>query len=106
MIGVQLGKEATDNTVKQISNLAESNVIFTDYRESNRQGHATYLVTAFIVYSFLAIIAMITLFNVVNISMSVTARIKQYGAMQAVGMNGNQLTRMIAAEALYLLPSF
>ena len=31
--------------------------------------------------------------------MSVTARIKQYGTMRAVGMDGNQLTRMIAAEA-------
>ena len=51
-------------------------------------------------YSFLAIIALITLFNIINsISMSVTARIKQYGAMRAVGMDGNQLTRMIAAEA-------
>lgn len=31
--------------------------------------------------------------------MSVTARTKQYGAMRAVGMDGKQLTRMIAAEA-------
>ena len=54
----------------------------------------------FVVYSFLAIVAMITLFNIINsISMSVTARIKQYGAMRAVGMDGKQLTRMIAAEA-------
>lgn len=43
---------------------------------------------------------MITLFNTINsISTSVTARIKQYGAMQAVGMDGNQFTRMIAEEA-------
>ena len=100
MIGVQLGKDAADDTVKQISDLAESNVIFTDQRESNRQDRATYLASVFIVYSFLAIIAMITLFNIVNcISMSVTARTKQYGAMRAVGMDGDQLTQMIAAEA-------
>ena len=38
--------------------------------------------------------------NIVNsISMSVSARIKQYGAMRAVGMDGRQLTGMIAAEA-------
>lgn len=43
---------------------------------------------------------MITLFNTINsISTSVTARIKQYGAMRAVGMDGNQFTRMIAEEA-------
>ena len=75
-------------------------MIFTDHRERNSQDRATYLAFVFIVYSFLAIIAMITLFNIINsISMSVTARIKQYGAMRAVGMDGNQLTRMIAAEA-------
>ena len=78
MIGVQLDKDAADDTVKQISSLAENNVIFADQRESNRQDRATYLATVFIVYSFLGIIAMITLFNIVNcISMSETARIKQ-----------------------------
>ena len=101
MIGVQFGKDASDDTVKQISSLAESNVIFEDQRENNRQDRATYLASVFIVYSFLVIIAMITLFNMINsISMSVTARMKQYGAMRAVGMDAKQLTRMIAAEAL------
>ena len=53
-----------------------------------------------LVYGFLLIIAMISVLNIVNsISMSVSARIKQYGAMRAVGMNGKQLRRMIAAEA-------
>ncbi len=100
MIGVQLGKDASDDTVKQINSLAESNVIFEDQRENNRQDRATYLASVFIVYSFLVIIAMITLFNMINsISMSVTARMKQYGAMRAVGMDAKQLTRMIAAEA-------
>ena len=43
---------------------------------------------------------MITLFHTINsISISVVSRTKQYGAMRAVGMSGNQLTRMIAAEA-------
>lgn len=38
--------------------------------------------------------------NIVNsISMSVSARIKQYGAMWAVGMDSKQITKMIAAEA-------
>ncbi len=45
-------------------------------------------------------IGIITLFNIVNsISISVSARIRQYGAMRAVGMDHRQLTRMIAAEA-------
>lgn len=100
LIGVQLEKDATEETVQQISNLAENNVIFEDSRESNQQDHATYLATRFVMYSFLAIIAMITLFNIINsISMSVTARVKQYGSMRAVGMDGRQLSQMITAEA-------
>ena len=100
MIGIQLSSKATDETVKQINSLTESNVIFTDERQSNQRNANTYLAVKFLLYSFMAIIAMITLFNIVNsISMSVTARIKQYGAMRAVGMDGNQLTRMIGAEA-------
>lgn len=50
---------------------------------------------------FLAIIAMITVFNIMNsISMSVSARIKQYGTMRAIGMSISQVTKMITAEAV------
>ena len=43
---------------------------------------------------------MITVFNIINsISMSVTARMKQYGIMRAVGMDSRQVMRMIASEA-------
>ncbi len=100
MIGIQLSSKAADETVKQINSLTESNVIFEDQRRRNQEDANTYLAVKFLLYSFMAIIAMITLFNIINsISMSVTARIKQYGAMRAVGMDGEQLTRMIAAEA-------
>lgn len=100
MIGIQLSSKATDETVKQINSLAGSDVIFTDERQRNQENTNTWLAAKFLLYSFMAIIAMITLFNIINsISMSVTARIKQYGAMRAVGMDGEQLTRMIAAEA-------
>ena len=100
MIGIQLSRQATDETVKQINSLAGSDVIFTDERQRNQENTNTWLAAKFLLYSFMAIIAMITLFNIINsISMSVTARIKQYGAMRAVGMDGEQLTRMIAAEA-------
>lgn len=100
MIGIQLSSKAADETVKQINSLTESNVIFEDQRRRNRENANTYLAVKFLLYSFMAIIAMITLFNIINsISMSATARIKQYGAMRAVGMDGEQLIRMIAAEA-------
>lgn len=100
LIGIQLSDNASDETVQQISNLVDSDVIFTDLREGNQEDATTYLAAQFVLYCFLAIIAMITLFNMINsISMSVSARMKQYGAMRAVGMDGRQLTRMITAEA-------
>lgn len=100
LMGIQLGKDATDETIREINNLVESNVIFTDMRQRNQEDSRTYLATGFVMYCFLAIIAMITMFNIINsISMSVTARMKQYGAMRAVGMGSRQLTRMIVAEA-------
>lgn len=100
LIGVQLGSDATDETIREINALAGSNVIFTDMRKRNQEDSKTYLAIAFVMYCFLAIVAMITMFNIINsISMSVTSRIKQYGAMRAVGMDSGQLTRMIIAEA-------
>lgn len=101
LIGIQLDADADDETIRQINNLVSSDVIFDDLRQGNQEDAATYLAAQFVLYSFLAIIAMITLFNIINsISMSVTARIKQYGAMRAVGMDGGQLARMITAESL------
>ena len=99
MVGVQLGRSADDETIHQLSKLADSDVIFSDLRESNKSNKTTYMAVQAMVYGFLAIIGMITLFYTVNsISISVGSRIKQYGAMRAVGMSGDQLTRMIASE--------
>lgn len=99
-LGIHLNENANDKTLQQISNLTASDVIYTDLRESNKESNTTYLAFQCVVYGFLVIISMITMFYIINsISMSVSARSKQYGAMRAVGMDGRQLTRMIAAEA-------
>lgn len=100
LIGVQLGKDATEETAAKIRDFERGDIIITDQRENNRQDTATYYASRILCYGFLAIIGIITLFNIVNsISISVSARIRQYGAMRAVGMDHRQLTRMIAAEA-------
>lgn len=100
MIGVQLNEDADDETVKNISKLADSDVIFADDRDMNRESNLTYLAIKALVYGFLAIIGLITMFYIINsISISVSVRTKQYGAMRAVGMDGRQLTWMIFAEA-------
>ena len=46
------------------------------------------------------VIALITIFNVVNsIAMSVASRTKQYGAFRAIGLSTRQLSKMVVAEA-------
>lgn len=101
LIGVQLGKDATEETAAQIRSYENDEIIVGDQRKSNQQNNATYIASRVVVYGFLAIIGIITLFNIINsISMSVSARTKQYGAMRAVGMDDRQLTRMISTEAI------
>ena len=55
---------------------------------------------ALFIYGFLAVIALITVFNIINsIAMSVSARTRQYGALRAIGMSSRQLVLMVTAEA-------
>lgn len=100
IIDIQLKKHATDEEVRAIRNLAGAEYSFSDRRSTNAEVTATWIAFSLLVYGFLAIIALITVFHIINsLSMSVSARVKQYGAMRAVGMDGRQLTKMIAAEA-------
>lgn len=100
MLNVMLDKNATEETVNEVKLLAGDNE-FMDRREENQTNNSSYWVFHIAAYAFLAIVALITIFNIMNsISMSVSARIKQYGAMRAVGMSIKQLTKMITAEAV------
>lgn len=99
LVMVQVTKDATDAEVEAIYELVGNNTIFRDKRDQRTT--STYVAFLFFVYGFLAIITLVTVLNIMNsISMSVSARIKQYGAMRAVGMDSHQLTKMIIAEAL------
>ena len=100
IIDIQMNNSATDADVNAIRDLSEG-YLFSDNRLSNKETKGAFYSFALFVYGFLAIIAMITVFNIMNsISMSVSARIKQYGSMRAVGMSIKQLTKMITAEAV------
>lgn len=98
LIGATLEKDISEEAVNQIFSLA-GNHLFTDFRAGNKEQHSAYWVFRVAVYSFLAIISFITVLNIMNsISMSVSARIRQYGAMRAVGMESRQVTKMIMGE--------
>ena len=100
MIGVQLDRTASDETVLELAVFSSDQIVVQDLRESNRQDRGTYYAARIVLYGFLAIIGSISLLNIINsISMSVSARMKQYGILRAIGMNDTQLKRMISAEA-------
>lgn len=98
IIDIQVKKSATDEDVSAIHDLIKGKYRFQDRRDEGDR--STFWAFSLFIYGFLVIIVLITVLNIINsISMSVSARTKQYGAMRAVGMDGWQLTKMIAAEA-------
>ena len=103
VIDIQLLKKASDADVAGLRSLVDTqgvDIQFSDRRESKEMVNSTYWAFTLFVYAFLAVIALITVLNIVNsISLSVSARKKQYGIMRAVGMDDGQITRMITAEA-------
>lgn len=104
MLDVQLYPDATDSQVREIRREAEqaceNPLVFSDKRIKNREARgASYSLSVFL-YGFLAVIALIGFFNMINnIAMSVSARTKEYGAMRAIGMSRKQLINMVAGEA-------
>lgn len=99
LVMIQTTGDVTDEAVAAMNAALDEGLTLRDEREGRTSG--TYTAFVLCVYGFLAIIAMVTLLNIMNsISMSVSAKSKQYGAMRAVGMEGGQVTKMIAAEAI------
>ena len=105
LVLIQTTGDVTDENVQAIQNSVDQTYSFRDKRDERTTG--TYMAFVFCVYAFLAIIALVTVMNIVNsISMSVSARMKQYGAMRAVGMDERQMTKMIACEAFTYIIHF
>ena len=99
ILDIQLTRDADDEDVSEIRGMTYGKYEFRDRR--GEADKSMYWAFRLFVYGFLAVIASITLFNIINsVSMSVSARINQYGAMRAVGMEFGQTIRMIAAETL------
>ena len=104
VIDIQLKDTTADAAIAQIhtllSDTLNKQVAFSNRIEGNRMIQSTYWAFHLVVYAFLIVIAGITILNIINsISMSVSARMKQYGILRAIGMDDAQLKRMISAEA-------
>ena len=101
IIDMQLKENVTDSDVNAIRHMVGTDVTFSDERMGNESTRGAYYCMWLFLYGFLTVIAFITIFNIINnISLSVTARTKQYGAFRAIGLSMKQLTKMIIAEAL------
>ena len=100
IIDVQFQNNASSEDVEEIEDIFPGGVTFTDQLSRIQQQRNLYRAFAVLVYSFLSIIAAITVFHIMNtIRMGAAAKMREYGAMRAIGMSSRQLTKMIAAEA-------
>ncbi len=100
VLDMQLTRNTTDEDVNRIRALAGDGVLFSDQRLSNQDNRGAFWAFSLFLYGFLTVIVLITCFHIVNsISMSASARMRQYGPMRAVGMSCGQFTKMLAAES-------
>lgn len=100
IVDLQLKSRENDSEVEEIHDIVGDNFKFSDQRMSNQSVRGASYSFSLCVYGFLVLIAMITVFHIINsIAMSVAARIRQYGAFRAIGLTSRQLMKMIIAEA-------
>ena len=101
IIDIQFENNASSEDVKAIESIfSNGGVIFSDSLSQIQQQRNLYHTFAILVYGFLSIIVAITIFHIMNtISMGAATKMKEYGAMRAIGMSNRQLIKMIIAEA-------
>lgn len=101
IIDIQLKRDANVEAIDYIREMFPEKYSISDQIENNQSARGAYYAMALFMYGFVSIIAMISVFQVINsIGMSVNSRMKQYGIMRAIGTDTTQLCRMIATEAL------
>lgn len=85
---------------EQVRSLITPGIQLLDNQQHNSEVRTSYYAMAVFVYGFLMVIALVALINIMNtVNASVSSRMSNYGVMRAVGMSGNQLKRMVTAEA-------
>lgn len=101
IIDVQFENRASDHDLKDVEKIfSDEDVEFTEHLTRIQQQRNLYYAFAVLVYGFLLIIVAITVFHIMNtINMGVSAKMREYGAMRAIGMSNRQLVKMVMAEA-------
>ncbi|MDD7362667.1 MAG: FtsX-like permease family protein [Peptoniphilus sp.] len=99
LVMLRVDENFKDDDMAHIRRIAGDEGTVSDRRDQKTIG--TYIAFMFFVYGFLIIIAIVSLLNMINsIRLSVSSRIKEYGIMRAIGMDTEQLAKMIRVEAL------
>ena len=110
VIDIQFQSGVTDAQVQELRRMieercaegdCEGGIVFSDRRIENRESKGASYSLGIFLYGFLTVIALIAFFNILNcIAMSVSARMREYGAMRAVGMTVRQIVRMVWGETI------
>ncbi len=100
-LDIQLSSKNQEQTVAAIKSMTDSSVNFLDSRQKNAELDQTFLTMAIFIYGFVAVIALISILNIIStMNTSVAAKTKYLGVMRAVGMSGRQLNKMVLVEAI------
>ncbi len=98
-IDIQMADEFFDSNQNVIRDIFDDDVIISDRREDNKETTSIYYAFNITVYAFISLLALISIINIVNsISMSTQARTKQLGIMRAIGLDDDELGRMIFSQ--------
>lgn len=94
IIDIQLEDHTTDAEVNALHRTYGEGYVFQDERMDNSSTIGVYYCVWLFLYGFLVLIALITIFNVINsIALSVSARTKQYGIFRAIGLSTKELSK-------------
>ncbi len=100
IIDTQVDKNAPRDLIENIRSVVDDNLEVRDKRQSNFEVKNSFYTMATFVYGFVFIIAIISMFNIINsMNISVTSRKNYYGIMRAVGISNKQLRKMVIVEA-------
>ncbi|MGO0931995.1 ABC transporter permease, partial [Clostridioides difficile] len=100
IMDIQVDKDTPGDLIENIRRVVDDNLEVRDKRQSNLEVKNSFYTMATFVYGFVFIIAIISMFNIINsMNISVTSRKNYYGVMRAVGISNRQLRRMVIVEA-------
>jgi putative ABC transport system permease protein len=100
-LDIQLKNKNQEQTIDAIKGLMDNSIKFLDSRQKNAEIDQTFFTMAIFIYGFVAVIALISILNIIStMNTSLASKIKYLGVMRAVGMSGTQLNKMVLIEAL------